>query len=183
MERKGDETVSSVKADLIYNGALSNADEGLKLFDGECGLIDEVLVSSKWLAGDNIAKKTMERNNSDLNWHTSAVIGGTPKKENSQPAFAKKQETAINILEETEEDEPQKLNQETSASIIQSQFSISSQNQISSDNIVSQTCGFVNNQISGRQGIIINEVAWMGTINSANDEWIELKIFPVAKLI
>ena len=175
LERKGDETVSSVKADLIYNGALSNADEGLKLFDGECGLIDEVLVSSKWLAGDNIAKKTMERNNSDLNWHTSAVIGGTPKKENSQPAFAKKQETAINILEETEEDEPQKLNQETSASIIQSQFSISSQNQISSDNIVSQTCGFVNNQISGRQGIIINEVAWMGTINSANDEWIELK--------
>ena len=160
---------------MVYSGVLSNTDEGLKLFDGECGFIDEVLVSSRWLAGDNIAKKTMERNNGDLNWHTSAVIGGTPKKENSQPAFAKKQETAINILEEIEEDGPRELNQETLVSTIQNQFLVSSQNQISSDNIVSQACGFVNSQIPGRQGIIINEVAWMGTISGANDEWIELK--------
>ena len=35
-------------------------------------------------------------------------------------------------------------------------------------------CSFPNNQISSRD-IIINEIAWMGTLKSSNDEWIELK--------
>jgi hypothetical protein len=36
-------------------------------------------------------------------------------------------------------------------------------------------CSFNINQIPLRTSIIINELAWMGTTNSANDEWIELR--------
>ncbi|MBI2035679.1 MAG: lamin tail domain-containing protein [Candidatus Liptonbacteria bacterium] len=37
------------------------------------------------------------------------------------------------------------------------------------------TCSYGVPGTPSRAGIIINEVAWMGTTNSANDEWIELK--------
>jgi len=83
LERTDDNSAPNVKADLIYTGALSNSDEGLKLFDGNCNLMDEVLVGASWPAGDNYLKKTMERNGSDFGWHTSAYVGGTPKAENS----------------------------------------------------------------------------------------------------
>ena len=83
LERTDDNSAPNVKADLIYAGALSNSDEGLRLFDGECNLMDEVLAGSSWLAGDNYLKKTMERNGNDFSWHTSAYVGGTPKAENS----------------------------------------------------------------------------------------------------
>ncbi|MDP2638833.1 MAG: lamin tail domain-containing protein, partial [Candidatus Azambacteria bacterium] len=83
LERTDDNSVPNVRVDLIYTGALSNSDEGLRLFDGACNLMDEVLAGSSWLAGDNYLKKTMERNGGDFGWHTSAYVGGTPKAENS----------------------------------------------------------------------------------------------------
>jgi len=83
LERTDDNSVSNITADLIYTGALSNSDEGLKLFDGQCNLMDEILTGPGWPAGDNYLKKTMERNGSDFGWHTSAYVGGTPKVENS----------------------------------------------------------------------------------------------------
>ncbi|MFA4831433.1 MAG: lamin tail domain-containing protein [Patescibacteria group bacterium] len=83
LERTDDNSVPNVKADLIYTGALSNSDEGLRLFDGACNLMDEILTGSSWSAGDNYLKKTMERNGNDFGWHTSAYVGGTPKAENS----------------------------------------------------------------------------------------------------
>ncbi|GEM_PF-6302157 len=82
LERTDDNSVSNITADLIYAGALSNSDEGLKLFDGQCNLMDEVSAGSSWPAGDNYLKKTMEKNNGDFGWHTSAYVGGTPKAEN-----------------------------------------------------------------------------------------------------
>ncbi len=85
-ERTDDDTIPSIKADLIYSGGLSNLDEGLRLFDGRCNLIDEVLANSDWPAGDNASKKTMERDTVGLGWHTSDVINGTPKQENSTPS-------------------------------------------------------------------------------------------------
>ncbi|MDP3052530.1 MAG: lamin tail domain-containing protein [bacterium] len=180
LERNGDEAVSSVKADLIYSGALSNTDEGLRLFDGGCNLIDEVLANSKWPAGDNAAKKTMERNNSDLTWHTSAAIGGTPKKENSQPVVVKKQESLIDISEETEEqgEEITPRQEEQIKQQEQIQQATSSPPQA----VSFKQCSFATSQSPSRQKIIINEVAWMGTANSANDEWIELKNISGAEL-
>ncbi|MBU4348465.1 lamin tail domain-containing protein [Patescibacteria group bacterium] len=87
LERTDDNSASNVEADIIYTGALSNSDEGLRLFDNQCNLVDEVLADSSWPAGDNVGKKTMERDFSGLGWHTSSVINGTPKAENSLPAI------------------------------------------------------------------------------------------------
>lgn len=92
LERTDDNSVPGITADFIYKGGLSNMDETLRLFDSSCNLIDEVSANPDWPAGDNSAKKTMERNtdNSSLSlsnqfgWHTSANAGGTSKKENSQ---------------------------------------------------------------------------------------------------
>lgn len=82
LERTDDNSVSGEAADFVYTGTLSNSDESLKLFDNNCNLVDEVLAGSNWPAGDNSEKRTMERG-ADLSWHTSSVIGGTAKRENS----------------------------------------------------------------------------------------------------
>lgn len=86
LERTDDNSVLDLTADKIYVGALSNSGEWLKLFDVDCNLIDEVNASLGWvkLGGDNTTKKTLERNLNDVDWHTSNVIGGTPRTQNSQ---------------------------------------------------------------------------------------------------
>ncbi|MFH0712292.1 MAG: lamin tail domain-containing protein [Candidatus Jorgensenbacteria bacterium] len=87
LERTSDETLSNVPADQIYIGALSNTNEGLRLFDAQCRLLDQALANPNWPAGDNSSKGTMERK-SDLAWQSSAAQGGTPKAENSVPSLA-----------------------------------------------------------------------------------------------
>ncbi|MBI3046029.1 MAG: lamin tail domain-containing protein [Candidatus Harrisonbacteria bacterium] len=87
LERTDDDSVPGVVADAIYAGALSNTDEGLRLFDKNCALVDEAMANLDWPAGESTARKTMERS-SDLSWHTYSGNGennifGTPKKENS----------------------------------------------------------------------------------------------------
>ncbi|MEK7520866.1 MAG: lamin tail domain-containing protein, partial [Patescibacteria group bacterium] len=87
LERTDDDSVPNIPADKIYAGALGNSDEGLRFFDNNCALIDEALASPAWPAGDNEAKKTMERKG-DLSWQASADSGGTPKRPNSSPSAA-----------------------------------------------------------------------------------------------
>ncbi|MGB9609041.1 MAG: lamin tail domain-containing protein, partial [Minisyncoccia bacterium] len=82
LERTDDYTLPNILADLIYVGSLSNTNEGLRLFDANCNLIDEVLASPSWPAGDSISRRTAERK-TDLTWQTSENTGGTPKQENS----------------------------------------------------------------------------------------------------
>lgn len=91
LERTNDNSAPNVPADLIYSNTLNNSDEGLRLFDNQCNLIDEVFADPNWPAGDNDQKRTMERS-LDLSWHTYNGIAqnnifGTPKKENSQPTI------------------------------------------------------------------------------------------------
>ena len=91
LERTDDDSAPNVAADLIYSNTLNNSDEGLRLFDNQCNLIDEVLANPNWPAGDNTQKRTMERS-SNLSWHTyngtaQNSIFGTPKKENSAPTI------------------------------------------------------------------------------------------------
>ena len=94
LERTDDNSVPGIPANVIYSGALSNSDEGLRLFDDKCNIIDEVLASSEWPAGDSASRRTMERK-SDLSWNTYSangtsldgmIIMGTPKNESSQAA-------------------------------------------------------------------------------------------------
>jgi len=82
LERTDDDTVPEVTADLIYAGTLANSNEGIRLFGPGCILADEMLAAPDWPAGDNNTKNTAERS-SGFVWRTSALPGGTPKRENS----------------------------------------------------------------------------------------------------
>lgn len=98
LERTDDASVPSVAADAIYVGALSNTNEGVRLFDAECNVIDEVFASSSWPAGDSPSRSTMERR-ADFSWQTSSVAGGTPRLANSQGQVASSQERMANSKE------------------------------------------------------------------------------------
>lgn len=89
LERTDDNSLPFIAADLVYTGALNNANESLYLFSENCGLEDEVSASPDWPAGNANEKKTMERN-PDFGWHTYTGIlqngiYGTPRAENSSP--------------------------------------------------------------------------------------------------
>lgn len=88
LERTDDNSVPKILADKIYSGAFSNSGEWLRVFDGSCGLMDEINATSGWPGGDNGTKQTLERNAGDFSWHTSSAFGGTPKAENSVPQTA-----------------------------------------------------------------------------------------------
>lgn len=68
--------------DLTFKGLLKNEDEHLRLFDIECVLQDEA-GGTTWEAGNNKTKQTMERDAGGFGWHTSALPGGSPGRENS----------------------------------------------------------------------------------------------------
>lgn len=86
-------------ADGIYNGSLSNNDEGLKLFDNQCALLDKVEADPDWPAGNNSTKQTMERG-LGLSWHNSLEAGGTPRAENLVPKEEAKENLPDNISDE-----------------------------------------------------------------------------------
>ena len=71
-----------LNARITFTGSIRNSAEGLRLFDNNCRLIDEVLAPTSWPAGDNKTKQTMERAN-DLSWRTSVNAGGTPRAANT----------------------------------------------------------------------------------------------------
>ncbi|MFA6136263.1 MAG: lamin tail domain-containing protein [Candidatus Paceibacterota bacterium] len=80
-----DDSSASPSADIIYTGSLANTNDGIRLFNSQCQLIDEIVASPDWLSGNNEEKRTAEKDSSGNGWHTSSVINGTPKQENSSP--------------------------------------------------------------------------------------------------
>ena len=118
LERTDDNTISNIKADLIYKGALENSGEDLKLIDKEGHIIDEVNCSEGWFAGKGKPDfKTMERVNPLVsgsqkeNWKTNNKgvlaldaknhpINGTPKSKNSVLTTANR-ENSTHITRET----------------------------------------------------------------------------------
>lgn len=92
LERTDDNSVPAIAADTIYVGALSNSNEGIRLFDPECHLIDEVIALPDWPAGNPGERRTMERHMS-FSWYTYTGngvngINGTPLAENSVPLIS-----------------------------------------------------------------------------------------------
>lgn len=63
-----------------YRGALRNENDGLRLFNAACGLMDEALAHPSWPAGNNQEKRSAERS-ADLSWHDGAPH--SPGAENS----------------------------------------------------------------------------------------------------
>ena len=114
LERTDDSSVINISADQIYTGALNNNGETLELYNtGE--LIDSLIGSGAWPAGDNSTKQTMERKD-DKSWQTSRDAGGTPKAKNSAPVEEKTPRLtslppSVTQLETTDiEKEPEKDN-------------------------------------------------------------------------
>lgn len=95
LERTDDDSVPEYTADEIYIGSISNQDDGLRLFDSGCVLVDEVLAvyghdGKRWPGGSSELYRTMERDPDGRGWHTygGGLIGsvyGTPKAENGIP--------------------------------------------------------------------------------------------------
>lgn len=89
LERTGDDAVPNIKANLVYEGALSNTDDGLHLYAPGCALVDAVEAAPAWVAGNAAERRTMELGVSGA-WHSyagavSGGIFGTPKRENGPP--------------------------------------------------------------------------------------------------
>jgi len=85
LERTDDNSIPNSPADNIYTGALSNSGEWLRLLDAKCELVDEVDAKGGWeiLGGDNVSRRTLERNLNSFAWQTSLNPNGTPKKTSS----------------------------------------------------------------------------------------------------
>jgi len=154
LERTDDQTIPFKNADFIYTGALSNSNEALYLFNQNCELEDIVLAEPNWPAGDSKEKRTMERDKY-FGWETflglqSFAVLGTPGAKNSNSTT-------------------KYLSQMAS----QASLNYSSGGASSSDGVFH--CSQNDLAVPGHYPVILNEVAWMGTSNSSNDEWIELK--------
>jgi len=74
---------SGASAPKIYSGDLSNSGDTLALMDPQCNVSDYLDASNGWPGGNNTTKATLERDDDDIGWHTSASPGGTPGEENS----------------------------------------------------------------------------------------------------
>ena len=159
LERTDDDSVPNIRADLIYVGALSNLDEGLRLFDKECNLIDEVLANKDWPAGDSLQKRTMERNSFGSIWHTYQGVGnGTPKSENSEPPVVSALSGGGGSV--------------SSPAVVVTTTAIQTTSTLSLSAPFFCSSSLASPLFSP---VILNEIAWMGTENSVNDEWLELK--------
>ena len=163
LERTDDDSVPNKTADIIYSGILGNTNEALYLFNEKCELEDFVKAASDWPGGDNTTRRTMERNIADMGWHTyggiEADIMGTPQEQNNETWWYKKttaKTTAISGGGGGGGPAP-------------------SQSVDSNLNETITYCTQANLVAPTKSPIVINEVGWMGTPDSANDEWIELK--------
>lgn len=181
---RNEEAIPNINADYLYTGNLRNSDEGLRLFDRNCGLVDEVLAEKSWPAGDNQTKKTMERNASDLSWYTSNLGGGTPNKENSMPPrveFPNVNLNSQNVTSSVVSSSAISSTTPTTSSLILSVNSETSAISSTTTVATSTTMTVCSQENLGAPShlVLINEVAWAGG-SSANglgsaDEWIELK--------
>jgi hypothetical protein len=84
LRRAKDNSSSTIPIDKVYSGALPNSGDKIGIFDENCSLVDEIDASSGWIGGDNVLKKTLERDINNVGWHASDKSGGTPRSQNSE---------------------------------------------------------------------------------------------------
>lgn len=69
--------IKGVEENLLFSGAIRNSNEGIRLFDNNCDLEDEVLAFPNWPGGDNESKQPMVRTE-DLSWKTKGGTTSSP---------------------------------------------------------------------------------------------------------
>lgn len=162
---RGEDALPDHTADIVYAGALSNSNEGLRVFDAYCTLLDSVIAGPKWPAGSVAEKRSMERGG-DWEWYTytgKAVndVLGTPGKKNvaasrtsSLVTVAQVATTTTSSPRETETQPPPVVVAESTSSIEETS---------SSPPAPASAVGHV----------IISEV-FAGSEQSSDDEFVEL---------
>ncbi|MFH0739524.1 MAG: DUF1566 domain-containing protein [bacterium] len=193
LERTNDDTVPKIKADYIYTGALANAGEMLYLVGKGCALQDRIKAMPYWPEGDNITKETMERNQF-YGWQTSSIVGGTPRAKNSvgktkssggsggiatnntlaSPGQATATSTASSTQQATTTQQATSTEQATTTQNSTSSQQATTTQQATSTPQATSTQQATTTVQASLLDVVINEIAWMGTQASANDEWIEL---------
>lgn len=150
LERTDDSTVSDTPADMIYTGALNNSGEQLQLRAPDGSLIDSANIDGgPWPAGEAASRASMERvggEDRSGNWRTFTGFGGNGHDASGAPI----------------QGTPRMPN---------SIFFATPTAPVSTTPTSTATPG----QVSFAPGsLLINELAWAGTLASASDEWIEL---------
>ena len=162
LERGSKDFLTLIKADSFFIGTLKNSGGSFRLFDKECNLIDEVMSTSSWPAGDNTSKKTMERNSKTLKWNTSKMKGGTPKAENDQVSISNNISSASS-----------KKYQSNTASMVLPMFA-STSNLLNSSVTSPDTEFSSQHPRSNVNHILISQVQITGGKGKTNDDFIEL---------
>jgi len=150
LERTDDQTVADVPADRVYTGSLNNGGETLELIDPSGTLIDTAnAAGGAWPAGDTDARASMERHGAlDVpgSWRTFPGVGGNGLDADGLPiAGTPRQPNAPSRPSTTATPSP-----------------------TPTDTPPPPSTPFA------AEAVIINEVAWAGTLASTSDEWIEL---------
>lgn len=184
LERSNDLTISTLLADQIYTGALSNDGEVLRLVDSS-GLIVDVVgqAGEAWPAGSSTGKVSMERIDFDgsarANWKSfngspsakdanGNFINGTPKASNSVVVTAVTGTSSGGGGGSTSPDS-------TSTSAVSGSAPSSPQGSVPNGSPqVTPTPSLEPESDTSPIPVVINEIAWMGTATSSSDEWMEL---------
>ncbi len=191
IERTDDNTIRDITADLIVSfgqGGLNNAGEMVRLFDSSGAVLDVVGdVSQAWYFGDSSSKSSMERidpmkaGNDVSNWKSFSgvpvshdtngnLINGTPKAKNSILA------TVVVI---TSGGVGSPFSPSSGSSVTPSPLTTPSPTPTPSESLTPTPSAPESptpllTPTPSTSKIVINEIAWMGTATSSNDEWLEL---------
>ena len=147
MERTDDSTIADISADLIYTGGLKNSGDRLRLFDPSGGLVDSADYAGGWPAGDAASRFSMERLGGEGipgNWITFAGSGGNGVDAAGNPIPGTPRQPN-SVFAPTATSTPTPT---PTAEPALTPYP--------------------------PQSVLINEIAWAGTLASANDEWLEL---------
>jgi hypothetical protein len=159
LERTDDTSVANIPADQIYTGSLKNGGDSLFLLDPSGGTVDSANADGgPWPAGDSPSRASMERRGGDDqsgNWATFTGMGGLGLDCDGNPIPGSPR--SINSIH------------------IPIPSPSAPTPPVATPTSPGTPTHTATPPASYTQGaILINEVAWAGTLASASDEWIEL---------
>jgi hypothetical protein len=152
LERSDENTIKDIPADQIYTGSLRNSGESVELRDPSGSLIDSAnLGGGGWSAGDSGSRSSMERWGGEDhmgNWRTFPGSGGNGVDAAGFPINGTPRQPNAIWFPPQPSASPTLTASPTSTAPAGTAYPVRS--------------------------ILINEIAWAGTLASASDEWIEL---------
>jgi len=177
LERTDDNSVPNVRADIVYQGILSNDEEGLRLLNSNCLIQDEVLTDPKWPAGETGSRKTMERKTDLSGWQTSVFVNGTPKQRNSVGEVTREDGEKREVVS-FEGDSVNRSAGAINNNRVASNANALPENDVARESTIAENnnptlCSQVNLSPPSRK-VLLNEIAWAGDDRSSSNEWIEL---------